>query len=386
MLPARATLLCATAALKSVNGFAPSHTQTLRARPLRAGDDDFDISAYKLDPDGGDSDDLDLGPLDMSGGDDEFDLEKYMAENSLGDLGGGLGFDPYGDAGASAGGATEGAGKGYVWQQTADSLSVAVPVPEGTRAKDVVVRLKGEDEPRCAGALGGAVVVDDTFWSLEDARDDGNLALVLDVAKAGGSRELWDGFLAAEGNAFTLDSPQSLPLLYAEDSSPDATRAKEQEHHRIANMLVTVCATLGELPHVRFDGTRTDAGTPREAAASVARILQDKLEALRANPTSGFPSRHLGDDERPTLLLLERSFDVVSPLLHEYTYQAMVHDLLPVHDDRYTYRYVGNNSQTISKEVLLNDSDPSHSCTIPIHIPTYIPTHRCCSTTPTRCG
>ena len=107
---------------------------------------------------------------------------------------------------------------------------------------------------------------------------------------------------------------------------------------------------------------------------------------MRANPTSGFPSRHLGDDERPTLLLLERSFDVVSPLLHEYTYQAMVHDLLPVHDDRYTYRYVGNNSQTISKEVLLNDSDPSHSCTIPIRIPTYIPTHRCCSTTPTRCG
>ena len=207
MMAARAALLCA-----SVNAFAPSHTQNLRARPLRAGDDDFDISAYKLDPDGGDSGDLDLGPLDMSGGDDEFDLEKYMAENSLGDLGGGLGFDPYGDAGASAGGATEGAGKGYVWQQTADSLSVAVPVPEGTRAKDVVVeyptresvvvRLKGEDEPRCAGALGGAVVVDDTFWSLEDARDDGNLALVLDVAKAGGSRELWDGFLAAEGNAY----------------------------------------------------------------------------------------------------------------------------------------------------------------------------------------
>ncbi|KAH8074377.1 peptidyl-prolyl cis-trans isomerase [Aureococcus anophagefferens] len=153
MMAARAALLCA-----SVNAFAPSHTQTLRARPLRAGDDDFDISAYKLDPDGGDSGDLDLGPLDMSGGDDEFDLEKYMAENSLGDLGGGLGFDPYGDAGVPA--ATEGAGKGYVWQQTADSLSVAVPVPEGTRAKDVVVeyptresvvvKLKGEDEPRPA--------------------------------------------------------------------------------------------------------------------------------------------------------------------------------------------------------------------------------------------
>ena len=107
-------------------------------------------------------------------------------------------------------------------------------------------------------------------------------------------------------------------------------------------------------------------------------------------PTAAPIVRAVGADsqrrQRPTLLLLERSFDVVSPLLHEYTYQAMVHDLLPVHDDRYTYRYVGNNSQTISKEVLLNDSDPSHSYTMPLRIPTCIPTHRCCSTTPTRCG
>jgi len=71
-----------------------------------------------------------------------------------------------------------------------------------------------------------------------------------------------------------------------------------------------------------------------------------------------FPSRILSDAERPTLLILDRSFDALSPLLHEFTYQSMTHDLLSVHEDRYEYRYVTNNNAQVSKEVLLNETDP----------------------------
>ena len=68
----------------------------------------------------------------------------------------------------------------------------------------------------------------------------------------------------------------------------------------------------------------------------------------RAGPGSSFPSRILSDSERPLLLVLDRSFDPLSPLLHEFTYQAMVHDLLSVHDDRYEYHYVTNNNAQAS--------------------------------------
>mmetsp|Transcript_61518 Transcript_61518/g.162860 ORF Transcript_61518/g.162860 Transcript_61518/m.162860 type:complete len:347 (-) Transcript_61518:42-1082(-) len=36
----------------------------------------------------------------------------------------------------------------------------------------------------------------------------------------------------------------------------------------------------------------------------------------------------------------------------------MTHDLLSVHEDRYEYRYVTNNNAQVSKEVLLNETDP----------------------------
>ena len=52
---------------------------------------------------------------------------------------------------------------------------------------------------RLAGELRGAVIVDDSFWSLDE--QDETLCLVLDVQKSSGSRELWPGFLTREGDS-----------------------------------------------------------------------------------------------------------------------------------------------------------------------------------------
>ena len=42
-----------------------------------------------------------------------------------------------------------------------------------------------------------------------------------------------------------------------------------------------------------------------------------------------------------TIVIVERSFDVMTPLLHEFTYQAMMHDLLPLMDNG-KYQYVSH--------------------------------------------
>ena len=81
-------------------------------------------------------------------------------------------------------------------------------------------------------------------------------------------------YVMAEDNCFVLDSPHSLPLLFAPEEGAAVTESKRQEKHRIANMLATVCATLGEMPHVRSD--------TRPMASSLAAVLQTKLEELGA--------------------------------------------------------------------------------------------------------
>lgn len=43
--------------------------------------------------------------------------------------------------------------------------------------------------------------------------------------------------------------------------------------------------------------------------------------------------------ERGTLIITDRSMDMMSPFIHEFTYQAMANDLLPIRDGK-TYTHV----------------------------------------------
>uniref|UniRef100_A0A8C6VVC7 Syntaxin binding protein 3 n=1 Tax=Nothobranchius furzeri TaxID=105023 RepID=A0A8C6VVC7_NOTFU len=135
-------------------------------------------------------------------------------------------------------------------------------------------------------------------------------------------KELNISFMPQEAQVFTCDNPEAFYSIYSPHSSD-----KRKTLETLAEQLVTLCATLDEYPGVRYkrDGNMENAKT-------LAEMVDTRLARHYELDDSGKKKT------QAQLLIVERGFDPVSPILHELTYQAMAYDLTPIKNDIYTYK------------------------------------------------
>ncbi|KAG0457510.1 hypothetical protein HPP92_022667 [Vanilla planifolia] len=164
-------------------------------------------------------------------------------------------------------------------------------------------------------------------------------------------------YFAIDSQGFTTDHERALEDLFGDNA--EISQAHNACIHTIATRIATVFASLREFPYVRYRAAKSslDASTmttlrdliPTKLAAAVWHCL-----ARYKTTIPDFPQT-----ETCELLIVDRSIDQIAPIIHEWTYDAMCHDLLNMEGNKYVQE-VPSKTGTASekKEVLLEDHDP----------------------------
>jgi syntaxin-binding protein 1 len=144
-------------------------------------------------------------------------------------------------------------------------------------------------------------------------------------------------FQVIDRNIFSLNQYSALEHLWGTKGDKDGMiRA-------IARQLMNLCVTMHEFPFIRFK-----AGYPCEEIATAFKIEIENYQRTH--------DKWLFNPERATIFIIDRTNDIISPFLHEFTYQAMIYDLLPVKNDTCTYTTETGKGK-VEKIAALNDSD-----------------------------
>eukprot|EP01071_Lankesteria_metandrocarpae_P014349 Lankesteria_metandrocarpae@DN835_c0_g1_i1.p1 len=165
--------------------------------------------------------------------------------------------------------------------------------------------------------------------------------------------EFYLSFLPYEARIFHLDNPTATIKLFP----PHEKMSTSPELNLIADQVVSLCASIGDSPSIRF---HSNALKINEQLAQLVNTKLAKLQRLSKRQT--------------TLLIVDRSVDAASLLVHDYNYQALAYDLInipvcsspgvkntnhgeDVPDDTFSYEFKTNNDETGTRQAVLSESD-----------------------------
>ncbi|KAF9461225.1 Sec1-like snare protein [Collybia nuda] len=214
-----------------------------------------------------------------------------------------------------------------------------------------------------------------------------------------GLKELFLNLWATEAQVYSLHEPGMFFSMYTPPRTETAFKLArnrlEEDLRFVSKMISNLCITLNEFPFIRYympphhsplgalkPNVQTRPPPPPESSArwrtNLARgaearayesvegdhatkllsfMVQGNLEEhKKANPEFAKTSELVRP--RATLIITDRTMDMLAPFIHEFTYQAMANDLLPIENGvKYTYKFQSSVGAYEDKTATLADSD-----------------------------
>uniref|UniRef100_A0A0E0P6F1 SNARE-interacting protein KEULE n=1 Tax=Oryza rufipogon TaxID=4529 RepID=A0A0E0P6F1_ORYRU len=175
-------------------------------------------------------------------------------------------------------------------------------------------------------------------------------------ARIGALSEMNLEYFAIDSQGFTTDHDKALEELFSENA--EGSLKYNSCLNMMATRIATVFASMREFPRVHYRVARTiDAST----LTTLRDLAPTKLAAGVWNCLARFKAMipEFPQTETCELLIVDRSIDQIAPIIHEWTYDAMCHDLLCMDGNKYVQQVPSKSgSGTENKEVLLEDHDP----------------------------
>ena len=154
-------------------------------------------------------------------------------------------------------------------------------------------------------------------------------------------QEHFADYIVVNPDLFTLDL--KLPRQRIWSSTSDLWNTDSLQ--RTTEGLIAVLLSLKKAPLIRY-----------EKNSLLAKKLANEMRYHINQDAQLFDFRKV--DTPPTLLILDRRDDPITPLLTQWTYQAMVHELLGIYNGRVDLSEVPDVRPELKEIVLSQDQDP----------------------------
>ncbi|CAF2140480.1 BnaA02g18530D [Brassica napus] len=152
-------------------------------------------------------------------------------------------------------------------------------------------------------------------------------------------QEFYADFVAGDPYHFTLNMAANHLYMLPAVVDPSGL---QRYSDRVVDGIAAVFLALKRRPVIRYQRT---SDTAKRIAQETAKLMYQQESGL-------FDFRRT--ESSPLLLVIDRRDDPVTPLLNQWTYQAMVHELIGLQDNKVDLRAIGSLPKDQQVEVVLS--------------------------------